>query len=129
MRLTEFLIVILASLMFLIPTMKQKKGEIEIQAQEEEANHFQDKSYLVIYEAKGIEEESIADILWLKKAAAIALEHDRPYFSIKDQSIKKKFNKKQSRDLSIIEGRIELNSDPVKSEYDAYVIEDLILGE
>ena len=132
MRLTEFLIVIVAALMFLIPNMKKESKAFERQAQEEapvEEMLEAHNTYQVTYTVMRPQEDPIADIIWMKKAAEVAQRAGVPYFNVLEQKITKKFNKKHQQELSVVKGVIELDNDPMRAEYDAYEIESLVLTD
>lgn len=132
MRLTEFLVIIVAALMFLIPTMNKEKTAFEREAQEEapmEEVLEEPNTYKVVYEVKNPSEENIADIIWMKKAAEVAQDAGIPYFNVLEQKIRKKFSSKHKKDLSVVEGVIELDNDPMRAEFDAAEIESLVLTE
>jgi Na+-transporting methylmalonyl-CoA/oxaloacetate decarboxylase gamma subunit len=131
MRLTEFIIVIMAALMFLIPTMRKEtalereaqEAPIEMQ-EEEEINTFK-----ITYESKNPSEEAVADIIWMKKAAETARDAGIPYFNVLKQKIKKRYVSKYKTELSVVEGIIQLDNDPMRAEYDANEIEALVLTD
>lgn len=134
MRLTEFMIVIVAALMFLIPTMKKESDQIQMQEEEvieeqvvedgEEINTFK-----IRFEVADPSDEAVADIIWIKKAAEVAKDAGIPYFNVKKQTITKRFVKEFNQKLSVIEGVIELDNDPMEAEYDAHEIESLVLSD
>lgn len=131
MRLTEFVIVIIAALMFLIPTMKKEQSAFEIEAQEEapveEILENESNTFKIFYEARSPDEEPVADIIWMKKAAEVAQDAGVPYFNVLKQDIRKKYVKKYNMELSVVEGVIQLDNDPMRAEYDAQEIESLVL--
>lgn len=132
MRLTEFVVVIVAALLFLIPTMKKENRSLEREAQEErpmerQMEEAETSTFKVTYEVKSPDEESVADILWMKRAAQIAREEGIPYFNVLEQHITKRFVNSANMELSVIEGVIELDGDPMRAEFDANEIESLVL--
>lgn len=131
MRLTEFVIVIIAALMFLIPTMKKEQSAFEREAQEEapveEILENESNTFKISYEARTPDEEPVADIIWMKKAAEVAQDAGIPYFNVLKQDIHKKFVKKYNMELSVVEGVIQLDNDPMRAEYDAQEIDSLVL--
>lgn len=134
MRLTEFMIVIIAALMFLIPTMKKEGSDLEREAQEEvTAQEMMEEgeslTYTVSYTAKSPQEDKIADIIWMKKAAGVAQDAGVPYFNVVNQKIRKKFVERYNMELSTVEGVIQLDNDPMNAEFDAHEIENLILSD
>ncbi len=126
MRLTEFVVIIAAALLFLIPTMKQEKGAFERQMQEEapvEELMEEANTYRVTFETKKPSEMALADIHWMKKAAEIARDAGIPYFNVLEQKVKKQDG------ATLVEGVIELDNDPMRAEFDAQEIESLVLTE
>ena len=126
MRLTEFMVIIVAALLFLIPSMRQEKGAFERQMQEEapyEEIMEEPNTYKITYEVKKASEESLADIHWMKKAASVAKDAGIPYFNVLEQKVKKQ------NGLSVVEGIIELDNDPMRAEFDAQEIESLVLTD
>lgn len=132
MRLTEFLIVIVAALMFLIPQMNKEKSGFARQAQEEapvEEMLEEHNTYKVTYTVMRPQEEPIADIIWMKKAAEVAQRAGIPYFNVLKQEFSKRFVAKYDRELSVVTGVIQLDNDPMRAEYDANEIESLVLTD
>ena len=86
-------------------------------------------TYKVVYEVKSPSEEPIADIIWMKKAAEIAQDAGIPYFNVLEQKMRKRFVKKYKTELSVVEGVIELDNDPMRAEFDAQEIESLVLTD
>lgn len=64
-------------------------------------------------------DQPIGDILWFQKAARVALEQRTPWFNVLEQKISE----------GEVEGVIQLQSDPMKAEYDAHEILSLQLEE
>lgn len=83
----------------------------------------------VVFEVTEVEEEPIADIIWLKKAASVALEQGSPYFNVLEQHFIKKFNPEWNMRLTTVEGIIQLTPDSMGAEYDAHEIDSLILTD
>ena len=132
MRLTSFVVVIVAALLFLIPMMNQEQSAFEREAQEEspiEKVLGEENTYKITYEVERPEDETIADILWMKLAAEMALEQKIPYFNVLDQDIYTVRDEETGEDQTIVEGVIQLDSDPMRAEYDAHEIEALVLPE
>lgn len=132
MKVTEFMVVILAALLFLIPTMKKEKTAFEREEEEapiEEVMEAESPTFKITYEIQVPNEEPVGDIIWMKKAAEVANKAGIPYFNVLEQKVKRRFVEEYQRELSIIEGVIELKDDPMKAEYDANEIEALILSE
>jgi hypothetical protein len=131
MKLTEFMVVIIAALMFLMPKMFGEKSAFERQAQEESPTEMLEapNTYKITYEVKSPQEEGVADIIWMKKAAEVAQNAGIPYFNVLEQKVRKQFVKKYNTNLSLVEGVIELDNDPMRAEFDALEIESLVLTE
>ncbi len=132
MKLTEFMVVITAALMFLIPTMKKDNKAFEREMQEEapmEEMLETPNTYKITYEVQSPKEEAVADIIWMKKAAEVAQNAGIPYFNVLDQKVRKQYVKKFKSQLSVVEGVIELDNDPMRAEFDAVEIESLVLNE
>jgi hypothetical protein len=81
----------------------------------------------VAYKAATPDEEQIADILWIQKAAKMTKKIGFPYFKIKHRVVKKHFEKKYAQDLTLIEGVIEATDDFVSTTFDVELIETLSL--
>ena len=132
MKLTQFIIVIVAALMFLVPRMREERSQMIRQAQEESPIvevGAPSKTFRIIYKVNSPEEEPIADIIWMKKAAAVAKDAGVPYFNVLEQNARKRFVKEYNSELSVVEGTIELEKDPMRAEFDAVEIESLVLTE
>ncbi len=132
MKLTEFMVIIIAALMFLIPSMKKDNRAFEREMQEEapiEESLETPNTYRITYEVQSPKEEGVADIIWMKKAAEVAQNAGIPYFNVLEQKIRKQFVKKYKTNLSVVEGVIELDNDPMRAEFDALEIESLVLNE
>jgi hypothetical protein len=132
MKLTEFMVIIIAALMFLIPTMKKNNSAFEREMQEEvpmEEKLKTPNTYKITYEVPSPKEEGLADIIWMKKAAEVAQDAGIPYFNVLEQKVRKQFVKKYKTHLSVVEGVIELDNDPMRAEFDALEIESLVLNE
>lgn len=129
MRLTPFLLVIFAALFFVIGQMNKEEEYNNREAQEESLPYESQPTFKVIYEVQTPAEEAIVDIIWMKKAAQTAIKYGLPYFNVSNQKISKRYVGKYNQNLSVIEGIIELSDDPVKSDFDAYEIEELILTD
>ncbi len=105
----------------------QEEQEREEVADEEELVQIDDMMFRVIHHIDRIEDEPIADIIWLKRAAEVALKNGSPYFHILEQNASKEFNREHNMQLTMIEGIIVLDQDPMEAEYDAYTISELEL--
>jgi hypothetical protein len=106
-------------------------GEVQEQQerQEQEVEEVAENQYRVTYQVMNIHDEPIADIVWLKRAAEVALASGSPYFHVVNQVATKQFVREQDMQLTQIEGVIQLEADPMNAEYDAYVISELELDE
>lgn len=134
MRLSVFLVVIVAALAFLIPQMHRNQNQdmFARQAQEEapmEEIEDAPHTYKITYEVTNPRQEPLADIIWMKKAAEVARDAGIPYFNVLRQVISKRFVRQHDRQLSVVEGVIQLDNDPMRAEYDANEIESLVLTE
>lgn len=133
MKLTGFIVVIVAALLFLIPMMNnQQHSAFEREAQEEapmEEMLEESNTFKIIYEVKRPEDESIADIIWMKEAAEVALKEGIPYFNVLEQKVRTRFNAESNQNLSVVEGIIELEADPMRAEFDAHEIQSLVLTD
>src|SRR3989344_4473521 len=119
MKLTGFIVVIVAALLFLLPMMNKENSVLERQAQEEAPmESILDKSntFKIIYESQGPEEESIIDIIWMKKASEVAISEGIPYFNVLDQKVTTRYDAESNQNLSVVEGVIELDADPMRAE-------------
>lgn len=124
MRLTNFLIVIAVTLLFLIPNMKKEgRTEIPIKSIQEQVDESTSLTYSITFEAQSNEEEDIVDILWLRKVARFAQKNGTPYFNILEQKITKKYSERLDQELSVMSGLIELKKNSFEAQYDAAEIE------
>lgn len=132
MKLTEFMVIIIAALMFLIPSLKKDNKAFEREMQEESPMKEVSEApntYKISYEVLSPKEEALADIIWMKKAAEVAQNAGIPYFNVLEQKVRKQFVEKYKTNLSVVEGMIELDNDPMRAEFDALEIESLVLNE
>jgi hypothetical protein len=132
MRITPFLIVVAVALIFLIPKAKKERDQERQEQEEVESTRSPTTGEIhtlrVRYAAHRPEEAPIADIIWIKKAAEIALDSGTPYFNVLKQQITHRFSSKYKIDLPVVHGIIQLEDDPMRAEYDAHEIEGLILS-
>jgi hypothetical protein len=121
MKMMEIFLIFLVCLIFLVgrPEPEVVHQRQEQQAVEDEGPIENPRFINLVYKVKTLDEEPIADIIWLSKAAEIALKKGVPYFNVSNQSFHKEYVKKLNTELSVIEGTIELQSDPMQSDYDA----------
>lgn len=133
MKITPFLILTAVCLLAVLgrPSMPEFGFSTGPTNDEIEAEEYQepDNEYHVVYKVNAIEDEATADIAWLKKAANLALEKGSSYFNVLDQNITRRFVHKENRHLPVIEGFIQLESDPMQAEYDAREITSLAVSE
>lgn len=134
---SEISIVAFALFLFLlVGPLTAKRDEMRKEVRQEQVAEadmvFEDltgENYRVVYKAPGMRESSVADILWLKKAAEVAMDAGIPHFNVKKKKISKEFNRKAQRRLTVVDGVIELDNDPMSAEYDAQEILSLVLPE
>lgn len=142
MRKSEMLVLLVACLMFAIGMPSKTKYEstledsqIRQEQQAEEADEsydfeqMPDESMRVVYKAKTPSENKIADVMWLRKAAQVAIDSGVPYFNVIQQKTHRHYDQAKKKSFSIIEGRIKLDNDSMNSEYDAHEILKLVLTE
>ncbi|MFL5784799.1 MAG: hypothetical protein ACJ76H_09335 [Bacteriovoracaceae bacterium] len=137
MRKTEMAVVAFALFLFVLagPLTAQKEirqDDVVRQEQQAEAEEFiagPGESYKVVFRAGNNREDSVADILWLKKAAEVAIDAGIPHFNVTKKKQTREFNRNVHRRLNVVEGVIELDNDPMKAEYDANEILSLVLPE
>lgn len=136
MKLTEFMVIVAAALLFLVPTMKKEQNSMSnnLQAQEERPDRREiiagePRSFKITLKVVNPRQESVADIVWMKKAAEVAQREGIPYFNVIEQNTTKRFVRSANQQLSVIEGIIELDPDPMRAEFDAQEIESLVLTE
>jgi hypothetical protein len=130
MRSTDLIIIAVVLFLFLLG----RPGESirhQRQAQEAPAQELivelEPRSFQLIFEVEEQEEGPIADILWLKRAAQLAIENDLPYFNVAEMEIERRVNPDTNQEITVVEGIVRLENDALKAEYDAFVIEDLAL--
>ena len=131
MRLTGFFFIILVAILFMLPVKKGNTSFVK-QAQEERLSEeimAEPDTYNIIYSARNPEEDPIADILWMKKAARIAERAGIPYFNVLKQEISSYYADRYNQELSVVSGIIQLDRDPMRAEYDAREILSLVLTD
>lgn len=132
MKLTGFIVVLAAALAFLIPTMRNEHHAFERQAQEEAPIEevLQEKNtFRIVFEVKTPEEETIADIMWMKKAAEVAINEGVPHFNVLEQTVTTRPDTDSGEEFSVVDGVIELDQDPMRAEFDAREIQSLVLTD
>lgn len=138
MKKSEMMVLLIACLLFAVgmpsKTSTREVAENGPQRQEEQAGPDEaetgmgaDESYHVIYKARSVSENKIADVIWLREAAKVALDAGIPYFNVTHQKTRREFDPHQRKSLSVVEGRIRLDNDPMASQYDANEIMSLVL--
>lgn len=111
-----FFLLLVGSLIFII----SHRPENEIPQSQEEApmaEQLDGNSFRIILDIKTEKDNSIADIIWFKKAAKFALDQKIPWFNVLEQKIS----------ADSVEGIIKLEPDPLRAEYDAHEILNLEL--
>lgn len=125
MRKSEIFVLLIACLLFALGMpSKPKNSRVEVVnvefPQEQEAYDFlADGPYFIEFKARTPTENQIAEVLWLREAAQMALEAGIPYFNITRQEVRKEFDKKGRFHRQVVEGEIELEHDPYLTDYDA----------
>lgn len=129
MRVTPFLVFTVLCLLVVLEQHQKAQGpplgpSSEDMQQEEKVftGEHPDNQFRVTYKAMGPDEEAIADIIWLRKAAKIAVGNGNPYFNVLKQDV-------TNVDNLTIEGVIELQDDPMMADYDGNEILGLVLAE
>ncbi|HXH73583.1 MAG TPA: hypothetical protein VNJ08_01360 [Bacteriovoracaceae bacterium] len=137
MKVTHFALFSAVCLLFVIgrpdKVLNRMSEGPSIQEEErQEEQYYEEASsseIRVTFKVSSLKEESVADIIWLKKAAELALENGSAYFNITDQNISRRFVRKENVQLSVIDGYIKLENDPMTAEYDAHEIAELVLTD
>jgi hypothetical protein len=96
------------------PMMERQSEESPLFIEDLDQRHFK-----VRLEITDPNEQEIADILWFQEAARAALERKITRFNVVEQNISE----------DVVEGVIQLETDPMKAEYDAQEILSLTLSE
>ncbi len=135
MRKSELAVVVFALFLFFmvgpLTAGKEKPRQEERQEQvaEEVIDDLQGEKFRIVYRAPGMKENAVADIIWLKKAAEVAMDSGIPHFNVKQKTVTRELNRKLHRRMNVVEGIIELDNDPMNAEYDAQEILSLVLPE
>ncbi len=101
--------------------MQERQEQQEEMVMEDEETDTQ--VFRVTYRSKNPAEDQVVDIIWLKKVADLALEKGMPYFNIIEQEIK------LEKGVSVADGMVELDADPMKAEYNAHEIKALVVKD
>lgn len=116
MRKSELSVLLVASFLFAVgipsksrPTFQQVEEPQKQEITVEELQTLDSEEYYIEYQTRSADENSIADILWLREAAQVALDAGIPYFSIT----------KQEKVNDRIMGEIKLDNDPMNAQFDA----------
>lgn len=106
-------------LIFLVS--KNDPGQPPIQAQEAapETERITSNTFRIRMDIEEKGDQPVADILWFQKAAEVAMEEKNPWFNVLEQKISP----------NEVEGVIQLETDPMKAEYDANEILSLHLTD
>ncbi len=106
------------------------RGPVQEERQEEQyMKEEQTNEIYITHIVKSKAEEEIADIKWLKKAAAKVIERGASYFNVLDQSSSQRFVKEKGRNMTVIEGVVRIENDPMYSQYDAHEINKLVVDD
>lgn len=134
MRKSELSVLLIASFLFAVGIPSKSRPTFQrtgpIQEQEiaiEEVGSFEGDEYYIEFQTRTQEENSIADILWLREAAQVALDAGIPYFSITQQEKENRFDKERKISTRRIMGEIKLDNDPMRAQFDANEILALAL--
>jgi hypothetical protein len=130
---TPFILVVTTALVFLIPLAKkeryqEKQSQKEMEAINAPINQNGYRTLKLKFTASSPQEAPIADIIWMKKAADVAIRLGTPYFNVLKQEIRHYFNPKYKMNLPVVKGIIQLENDHMKAKYNSYEIESLILS-
>ncbi len=111
-------LLLVGGLIFLVAKPGQ---ELNRQAEEETAPYEQmaRDTFRIYMDIESENDRPVADILWFRKAARVALEQRSAWFNVLEQQIGQ----------DAVDGVIQLEKDPMKAEYDAHEILSLHLGD
>ncbi len=130
MRIMEMMLLCLVCLLLLIGTRSRPVRQAQEASVEEDSLIVEDgRKFSVVYRSESPADEPVIDILWMKRAAQIAIDEGIPHFNVLHQKISSNLRQKYNQHLSTVEGVILLESDPMKAEYDAQEIDSLVLTE
>jgi hypothetical protein len=134
MRKSELSVLLIASFLFAVgipsksrPTYQKTNEPQRQEVTVQEMESFGNDEYYIEFQTRSPEENSIADILWLREAAQVALDAGIPYFSIIHQEKESGFDSKMQARIKRIKGDIKLDNDPMKAQFDANEILALAL--
>lgn len=129
MRATPFVLLATICLLVVLEVKQKMKDQNPVkpreEMQQEEEVFTGEHPYgqiRIIYEAQRPEDEAIADILWLRKAAQMVKGSGSTYFNVINQAIVK-------NNYLRVEGVIEISSDPMTADYDAHEILSLVISQ
>ena len=131
--LLSFLMIIFSALIYLMNNISSEKSTQNKsfydfrKVPQKKSSLIDRKIFRIEYKVTNPKEETIADILWMKKAARISKSSGFPHFKIKQRTVKKRFEKRFSTPLSTINGQIEATQHQMSEYYDSEVIESLPL--
>lgn len=95
----------------------------------EEAEADEMKTFEVIHKVSNPAHESVADILWMKKVADMAIERGVANFNVLYQNVERTYDARLKREVTVVEGTVELTNDPMDGEFNANEIRSLVLPE
>lgn len=134
MRKSEISVLLVASFLFAVgipsksrPTFQSEEIPQKQEITVEEIQEMDGDEYYVEFKTRSLEENPIADILWLREAAQVALDAGIPYFSITKQEKENQFDKTKKMRIRLIKGDIKLDNDPMNAQFDANEILALAL--
>lgn len=135
MRKSELSVLLIASFLFAVGIPSKSRPTFQTPSEEpqrqefavEEIEGMDNEEYYIEFQTRSPEEHSIADILWLREAAQVALDAGIPYFSITAQEKEDGFDPKKQLATRRIKGEIRLDNDPISAQFDANEILALAL--
>jgi hypothetical protein len=106
---------------------QEATAEDTLMIQEAEADEM--KTFEVTHKVSNPAHESVADILWMKKVADIAIERGMANFNVLYQNVERTYDARLKREVTVVDGTIELTNDPMEGEFNANEIRSLVLPE
>lgn len=126
MRKSELSVLLIASFLFAVgipsksrPTFQNVNKPQQQEIMTAEIEGIDNEEYYIEFQTRSPDENSIADILWLREAAQVALDAGIPYFSITTQEKENHFDSKKQMRTRRIKGEIKLDNDPLNAQFDA----------